>query len=92
LIEGIATMTGLLLTTLFVLAALLAAGTLAQGLRGIVAEATQTRTMLAACPKTRSFEYRISEVKVLRGAAQVLVLPVRQSGWRLPQPELRAAA
>ena len=85
-------MTGLLLTTLFIAAALVAGGALAQGLQGIGAEAAQARAALAACPKTRTMEYRISEVKVLRGAAQVLVLPVRQAAQRWANPELRAAA
>jgi hypothetical protein len=89
-------MIALLLTSLFVAAALLAGGTLVNGFKGIMAEAAQARAALAACPRTNTAEYRISEVKVLRAPAKVLVLPVRQAGWRqgghLPQPDLRAAA
>ena len=85
-------MIALLLTSLFIAAALLAGGVLVHGFNGIAAEAKLARAALAVCPKTITATYRISEVKVLRGAAQVLVLPVRQSGWRLAQPELRAAA
>lgn len=85
-------MTGLLLTSLFILAALVAGGALAQGLQGIVAEAAQARAALAACPKSIFADYRISEVRVLRAPAKVLVLPVRQAGWRSAQSALRAAA
>ena len=85
-------MIALLLSALFLFAAVVAAGTLVRGLRGIVAESGQARAALLACPTTVTATYRISEVKALRTPAQILELPVRQAVARLVQPELRAAA
>ena len=85
-------MTALLLTTLFVTAALLAGGVLLHSFNGTLAEAAQARAALAACPQSVAVDYRVSEVRVSRSSAKVLSLPIKPKMWRLVQPELRAAA
>lgn len=85
-------MTALLLTALFTAATLIAGGVLLRELRGIGAAAQSARAALAACPQTVWVDYRVSEVKVLRSPAKVLVLPVKPVVSRWATPELRAAA
>lgn len=77
---------------LFALAALVAVGTVAHGLNGLGSKARAAHTALANCPASRELRFQVSEVKVLRGSAQVYALPVRQAGRLVPQQPLRAAA
>jgi hypothetical protein len=76
-------MTALLLTALFVTAALVAFGVLVSSWQQHGADALALRGKLAACPETVTVRYAVREVKVLRGAAQgsakLFVLPVRQA-------------
>ena len=72
-------MTGLLLTALFAAAALFALGVLVSSWKQHSADALALRGKLAACPETVSVRYAVREMKVLRGAAQIFVLPVRQA-------------
>ena len=72
-------MTALLLTALFATAALFAFGVLVSSWQQHGAAALALSGKLAACPETVTVRYAMSEVKVLRGAAQVFVLPVRQA-------------
>jgi hypothetical protein len=85
-------MTEALLSALFLLAALVAGGTIVHGLRGIGGQARAAHAALAGCPQTIPVSYRIIEMQVRRGGAKVIALPVRRAGWRIAQPELRAAA
>jgi hypothetical protein len=71
-------MTGLLLTTLFAAAALFAVAVLVSSWQQHGAQALALPGRLAACPETVTVRYAVRETKVLRGAAQVFVLPVRQ--------------
>jgi hypothetical protein len=79
------------LSALFALAALTAIVVIAATIRQHGEVALAARGAWLACPETRTVTYRISEVQVLRGPAQVLKLPVRQMARNFSQPERRAA-
>ncbi|MGH6787948.1 MAG: hypothetical protein ACREBO_14060 [Novosphingobium sp.] len=80
----------LMLTVLFAAAAIFALAAIVADIRRFAGAAFATHGAMKHCPEAREFRYKVTELKVLRGAAQVHVLPVRRAAARLPV--LRAAA
>lgn len=79
------------LSTLFAVAALSAIVVIAAAIRQHSDAALAARGAWRDCPETRTVTYRISEVQVRHGPAQVLKLPVRQRARSFSQQERRAA-
>lgn len=80
----------LMLTVLSAAAAIFALATIVAEVRRYAGQAMSAHRELRTCPEHREFRYKVTELKVLRGAAQVHVLPVKRAAARLPA--LRAAA
>ncbi len=80
----------LMLTVLFAAAAIFALATIVAEVRRFAGQAVSARQQLRRCPEHREFRYRVTELKVLRGAAQVHVLPIKRAA--VPPQPLRAAA
>jgi len=85
-------MLAVILSALFALAAVAAITTIAASWHHHGAAVFAARGQFDACAETMTMRYSVTETKVLRGSAQILVLPVRQLAIRAPQAGLRAAA
>lgn len=85
-------MLAMILSSLFALAAVAAITTIAASWQQHGAALLAARGQLEACPASLTVRYSVTELKVLRGSAKILVLPVRQLAVRAPRAALRAAA
>ncbi|WP_423142208.1 hypothetical protein ACOYW6_02285 [Parablastomonas sp. CN1-191] len=86
-------MIAILTASLFVAAAVFAAGVIVQGICRYAAPALAAGRALAAAGEERGFNYRVIEHRTLRGDVNVVVMPVRMATYRWTrQPAQRAAA